>query len=91
MYRCGDVCGCWVYLTWQVSVCVVVCVGVSMNLGQQLSTCRKEGKERKGGRKVEVGDLPLSRPEQTLNCCPVGSRPLLAPFLIFLESSENMV
>lgn len=58
-------------------MCVVVCVGMAINLGQRLSACRKNGKERKGqsqgGRKVEVGDMSLSRSEQTLNCCPIGS------------------
>lgn len=74
MCWCGDVYGCLVCLTWHVSVCVVVCVGAAINLGQQLYAYRKNRKERKGqsqgGRKVEIGDLPLFRSEQTLNCCP---------------------
>lgn len=64
-------------LTWHVSVCVVVCVGVAINLVQQLFACRNNGKEKEGqsqgGIKVEVGDMALSWSEQTLNCCPIGS------------------
>lgn len=46
----GDVClcVCWVCLTWHDSMCVMMCVGVGVNLGHRLSMGRKEGKERKG-------------------------------------------